>query len=131
MLLSANAALTRANVVLVRANVAKERLRAAAARPRLASVQRRQSRMSGEYLIGDYHVVEAELFAQRKRPTRERKNMRLDQKLLDSARRVLGTASETETVRLALSRVVDNARMADGIRALGGRRMLDASRIDD
>lgn len=57
--------------------------------------------------------------------------MRLDQELLDSARRVLGAASETETVTLALRRVVDNARVADGIRMLGGRRMLDASRIDD
>ncbi len=62
---------------------------------------------------------------------RERKNMRLDQALLDSAKRALGTESETEAVTIALRRVVDNARVADGIRALGGRRMLDASRIDD
>lgn len=64
-------------------------------------------------------------------PARERKNMRLDQSLLDSAKRALGTASETETVTLALRRVVDNARIAEGILALGGRHMLDVSRIDD
>ena len=62
---------------------------------------------------------------------RERKNMRLDQTLLDSAKRALGAASETEAVTLALRRVVDNARAAEGIRALGGRRVIDASRIHD
>jgi Arc/MetJ family transcription regulator len=64
-------------------------------------------------------------------PARERKNMRLDQALLDSAKRALGTASETEAVTLALRRVVDNARVAAGLRALGGSRILDAARVDD
>lgn len=64
-------------------------------------------------------------------PTRGRKNMRLDQALLDSAKHALGTESETEAVTLALQRVVDNARVADGIRALAGRRMFDESRIND
>lgn len=62
---------------------------------------------------------------------RGRKNMRLDQALLDSAKRVPGTESETEAATLALQRVVDNARVADGIRALGGRRMFDESRTND
>lgn len=57
--------------------------------------------------------------------------MRLDQALLDQAKRVLGTASETEAVTLALRRVVDNAGAAEGIRSLGGRRMLDESRVND
>jgi len=65
------------------------------------------------------------------RPSRERKNIRLDQALLDEAKRVLGAESETEAVTLALRRVVNNARVADGIRALGGARILDASRIED
>lgn len=64
-------------------------------------------------------------------PVRERKNMRLDQTLLDSAKRALGTASETEAVTLALRRVVDNARVAAGLRALGGSLILDPARVDD
>ena len=64
-------------------------------------------------------------------PARERKNMRLDQALLDSAKRALGTASETEAVTLALRRVVDNARVAAGLRALGGSRIIDPARVDD
>lgn len=52
---------------------------------------------------------------------RARKIMRLDQALLD----------EAETVMIALRRVVDNHGVAGGIRALGGRRAVDASRIDD
>ena len=63
--------------------------------------------------------------------TRERKNMRLDQALLDEARRVLGAETETEAVTLALHRVVHNARVAAGIRALGGRGGIDASRVND
>jgi hypothetical protein len=57
--------------------------------------------------------------------------MRLDQALLDSAKRVLGAASETEAVTIALRRVVNNARVADGIRALGGSRIVDPAKIED
>ena len=64
-------------------------------------------------------------------PSRGRKNMRLDQDLLDTARRVLGATSETETVTLALQRIVHNARVAEGIRAIGGSGMFDESRIQD
>lgn len=64
-------------------------------------------------------------------PARGRKNMRLDQALLDSAKRALGTKSETEAVTLALQRVVNNARVAAGLRALGGTGGIDPSRIDD
>lgn len=64
-------------------------------------------------------------------PARERKNMRLDQALLDSAKHALGTASETEAVTLALRRVVENARLAAGLRALGGSRIIDPARVND
>lgn len=63
--------------------------------------------------------------------TRVRKNMRLDQRLLDQARRVLGAADETEAVTLALRRVVNNDRVAAGIRSIAGRREIDAARIED
>lgn len=38
---------------------------------------------------------------------------------MDEARRLLGAPSETETVRLALERVVRNRHFADRIRSLG------------
>lgn len=64
-------------------------------------------------------------------PARGRKNMRLDQALLDQAKRALGTESETEAVTLALQRVVDKERALDGLRRLGGRLALDEARIND
>ena len=65
------------------------------------------------------------------RAPRNRKNMRLDQRLLDSAKLALGTESETEAVTMALQRVVNNAIVAKGLRALGGSRLLDARRVRD
>ena len=62
---------------------------------------------------------------------RARKNMRLDQRLLDQARRVLGAADETEAVTIALRRVVNNARVAAGIGAIAGRGEIDERRIED
>ncbi|GJG86281.1 hypothetical protein tb265_14620 [Gemmatimonadetes bacterium T265] len=62
---------------------------------------------------------------------RGRKNMRLDQSLLDAAKRALGTDNETEAVTIALQRVVANARFAQGLRAMGGTRLVDESRIVD
>ena len=63
--------------------------------------------------------------------TRVRKNMRLDQSLLDEARRALDVADETEAVTIALRRVVDNERVAAGIRSIAGRLKIDESRIED
>jgi len=62
---------------------------------------------------------------------RVRKSMRLSQELLDEAREALGLEDETETVTAALKRIVGNKRVADGIRALGGSRIFDESRIRD
>ena len=63
--------------------------------------------------------------------TRVRKNMRLSQELLDEAKQALGLDDETETVTMALKRIVGNKRVADGIRALGGSRIIDESRVHD
>ena len=63
------------------------------------------------------------------RPARRRKTLDVDQWLLDEARAALGAPTETETVRLALERVVANRRVADGIRRLAGRRLVDRRRI--
>lgn len=69
--------------------------------------------------------------ARRVSPVRQRKTLDLDQPLLDEARRVLGASTETETVRLALQRVVRNRRIADGIRALGGTKLVDRTRVEN
>lgn len=62
---------------------------------------------------------------------RARKNMRLDQRLLDQARQALDAADETEAVTIALRRVVNNARVAAGIRSIAGRMAIDEARIED
>ena len=47
-----------------------------------------------------------------------RKNMRLRQDLIDRARRVLGTRTETETVEQALELVTFRKEVAEGIRRI-------------
>jgi hypothetical protein len=53
-----------------------------------------------------------------------RKNMRLRQDLLDRARRVLGTKTETETVEQALELVTFRKEVAQGIRRIAGTSSL-------
>lgn len=64
------------------------------------------------------------------RPARERKNMRIDQKLLDEAKRILGAETETEAVTVALERIVGNERILAGLRALGGTRLVDPRLVE-
>lgn len=49
-----------------------------------------------------------------------RKNMRLRQDLIDRARKILGTKTETETVEQALEMVAFREEVQEGIRALAG-----------
>ena len=49
-----------------------------------------------------------------------RKNMRLRQGLIDSARKILGTRSETETVEQALELVAFRKEVTEGIRSMAG-----------
>lgn len=49
-----------------------------------------------------------------------RKNMRLRQGLIDRARKILGTQSETETVEQALELVAFRREVTDGIRKMAG-----------
>ena len=53
-----------------------------------------------------------------------RKNMRLRQDLLDQARRILGTRTETETVEQALELVAFRKEVVEGIRRIAGSRSL-------
>lgn len=53
---------------------------------------------------------------------RVRKNLRLSQAKLDRARRILGTATETETVEQALDLVAFRQEVAAGVRRLAGRK---------
>jgi hypothetical protein len=59
----------------------------------------------------------------RTRP-RVRKNLRLNQAKLDRARRILGTATETETVEQALDLVAFRQEVSTGIRRLAGSKIL-------
>jgi hypothetical protein len=47
-----------------------------------------------------------------------RKNVVMDQRKLDAARRVLGVETETEAIDLALDFVAFRRELADGIRAV-------------
>lgn len=49
-----------------------------------------------------------------------RKNMRLRQDLIDRAKNILGTKTETETVEQALELVAFRKEVADGIRKIAG-----------
>lgn len=52
--------------------------------------------------------------------TLRRKNMRIDQAKLDSARKILGTKTETETVEAALDLVTFRKEVIEGVRRLAG-----------
>lgn len=49
-----------------------------------------------------------------------RKNMRLRQELIDRARNILGTRTETETVEQALELVAFRHEVSEGIRRISG-----------
>jgi hypothetical protein len=53
-----------------------------------------------------------------------RKNLRLDQAKIDTARRILGTRTETETIEQALDLVAFRDEVVSGLEALAGSGML-------
>ncbi len=53
-----------------------------------------------------------------------RKNMRLDQRKLDSARKALGAETETETIERALDLVVFRREVLKGLRRFAGQKYL-------
>lgn len=60
-------------------------------------------------------------------PMREkavRKNVRLRQDLIDRAKRILGTKTETETIEQALELVTFRKEVSAGIRKIAGSRSL-------
>ncbi len=60
-----------------------------------------------------------------------RKNMRLNQELIDRAKRVLGTRTETETVERALELVAFREEVLSGLRWLAGSGALRGPYGDD
>ena len=70
------------------------------------------------------------LATRRKHTARRRKTLDIDQRLLDDARAHLEAESETETVRLALERVLNNKAHADFIRWLAANYKIDRKLID-
>jgi Arc/MetJ family transcription regulator len=60
-----------------------------------------------------------------------KKTLRLDQALLDSARRALGVRTETDAVTRALEAVVRRERQAQALRVLASLGPIDSGRVDD
>ncbi len=60
-----------------------------------------------------------------------KKTLRLDQNLLDRARRALGLRTETDTVTQALEAVVQREEQVQGIRRLARLKSFHPERIDD
>jgi Arc/MetJ family transcription regulator len=54
-----------------------------------------------------------------------RKNMRLRQDLIDRAKRILGTKTETETVEQALEMVAFREEVVEGIEAIAGSNAVE------
>jgi hypothetical protein len=64
-------------------------------------------------------------------PQARKKTLRLDQTLLDRARRVLGARTETDAVTRALEAVVKRERQVQGLHLLAELGPADSKRIDD
>ena len=60
-----------------------------------------------------------------------KKTLRLDQALLDAARRALGVRTETDAVTRALEAVVRRERQAQALGVLASLGPVDSARIDD
>lgn len=60
-----------------------------------------------------------------------KKTLRLDQALLDSARRALGVRTETDAVTRALEAVVRRERQVQALAVLAALGPVDAERVDD
>lgn len=60
-----------------------------------------------------------------------RKNMRLRQDLIDRAREILGTETETETVEEALELVAFRREVSEGIRRIAGSGSMTDVYSDD
>ena len=73
----------------------------------------------------------SEATVSRFRPSGSKKTLRLDQDLLDRARRALGLRTETDTVTQALEAVVRREEQLQGIRRLARLESFHPERIDD
>ena len=65
-------------------------------------------------IVGKEHAGEAP----------RKKNLRLHQSKIDEAKRILGTATETETIEAALDLVVFRKELVDGVRAMRGANLV-------
>ena len=73
----------------------------------------------------------SEVAVSRSHPSGTKKTLRLDQELLDRARRALGVRTETDTVTQALEAVVRREAQIQGLRRLARRKRFHPERIDD
>lgn len=54
-----------------------------------------------------------------------RKSVRLNQRSLDAAKRILGTKTETETISTALDLIAFRKQLVDSVHAMYGTRVAD------
>lgn len=59
-----------------------------------------------------------------------KKNMRLHQSMIDAAKSVLGTKTETETVEAALQLIVFRDELMAGVRAMRGTELVNVFDVD-
>lgn len=55
----------------------------------------------------------------------KKKNLRLHQSKIDEAKEILGTATETETIEVALDLVVFRKELTEGVRAMRGTNLVN------
>ena len=82
---------------------------------------RTSSRKVRHQAAGRYDTVEGK----RVNEAPKKKNLRLHQSKIDQAKEILGTATETETVEVALDLVVFRKELVEGVRAMRGVNLVN------
>ena len=68
---------------------------------------------------------DASLASTRDAEAPKKKNLRLHQSKIDEAKEILGTATETETIEVALDLVVFRKELIEGVRAMRGAKLVN------
>lgn len=86
-------------------------------KPKSASRQKVRVREQAAAYVASSSIVETE------RPIK--KNIRLHQSLIDKARRILGTPTETATIEAALDLVAFRHELITGVDAMRGKKLVN------
>lgn len=86
-------------------------------KPRSASQRKARVRETAAAYVASSAIIESE------RPIK--KNIRLHQSLIDKARRILGTPTETATIEAALDLVAFRHELISGVDAMRGKKLVN------